>query len=41
MYVKFISDVKSDIQIFSLIMSFNENGEECSVIIKYGFGMRL
>ena len=41
MYVKFISDIKSDILILSLIMGFNENGEECSVIIKFGFGMRL
>ena len=41
MYVKFISDIKSDILILSLITGFNENGEECSVIIKFGFGMRL
>ena len=35
------SDIKSDILILSLIMSFNENGEECSVIFKFGFGIRL
>ena len=36
-----MSDTKSDIMIMLPIMGFNENGEKCSVIIKFGFGIRL